>query len=52
MGLKDKVFSSIDEVTSAVSVAVSFYYNERPHMSIGMLTPAKATNLSGDKNMK
>lgn len=50
--LKDKVFRSIDEVTAAVSVAVNFYNNERPHMSIGMLTPAKAANLTGDRDMK
>jgi len=50
--LKDKVFRSIDEVTAAVSVAVTFYNNERPHMSIGMLTPVKAANLTGDRDMK
>ncbi len=50
--LKDKVFRSIDEVTAAVSVAVNFYNNERPHMSIGMLTPVKAANLTGDRDMK
>jgi putative transposase len=50
--LKDKVFRNIDEVIAAVSVAVNFYNDERPHMSIGMLAPAKAINLSGDRDMK
>jgi len=50
--LKDKVFRHIDEVIAAVSVAVDFYNNKRPHMSIGMLTPVKAANLSGDRDMK
>ena len=50
--LKDKVFRHIDEVIAAISVAVDFYNNERPHMSIGMLTPVKAANLTGDRDMK
>jgi transposase InsO family protein len=50
--LKDKVFKHIDEVVAAVSVAVDFYNNERPHLSIGMLIPVKAANLSGDRDMK
>lgn len=50
--LKSKVFRNIDEVIAAVSVAVNFYNDERPHMSIGMQAPAKAMNLSGDRDMK
>ncbi len=50
--LKDKVFRNIDEVVAAVSVAVDFYNNQRPHMSIGMLVPSEAINLCGDRNMK
>ena len=50
--LKDKLFRNINEVIAAVSVAVKFYNNERPHMSIGMRVPAEAINMSGDRNMK
>jgi transposase InsO family protein len=38
--LKDIAFHNIEEVKAAVSVAVDFYNNERPHMSIDMMTPA------------
>jgi putative transposase len=50
--LKDKVFRNIDQVVAAVSIAVDFYNNQRPHMSIGMLAPAEAVNLRGDRDMK
>ena len=50
--LKDKVFASLEEVVAAVAVAVDFYNNRRPHMSIGMMTPAEASVLSGDREMK
>ena len=36
------VFNSIDEVKAAVSASVDFYNNERPHMSIDMMTPREA----------
>ena len=36
--LKDKRFGSIEEVRAAVEAAVRFYNEERPHMSIDMLT--------------
>ena len=36
------VFNSIDEVKTAVTAAVDFYNNERPHMSIDMMTPREA----------
>ncbi|NLU37526.1 MAG: transposase, partial [Bacteroidales bacterium] len=42
--MKDKVFRNIDEVVAAVSAAVDFYNNQRPHMSIGMLVPSEAIN--------
>lgn len=42
--LKDKVFTSIDEVIAAVAVAVDFYNNRRPHMCIGMMKPSEAIN--------
>jgi len=50
--LKDKVFHSIDEVIASVAVAVDFYNNRRPHMSIGMMTPSEASASSGDRDMK
>ena len=50
--LKDKVFYSIDEVIASVAIAVDFYNNRRPHMSIGMMTPAEASELSGERDMK
>ena len=50
--LKGKVFASQQEVVAAVAVAVDFYNNRRPHMSIGMTTPAEASMLSGDREMK
>ena len=50
--LKDKVFYSINEVIASVAIAVDFYNNRRPHMSIGMMTPAEASALSGERDMK
>ncbi len=46
--LKDMSFGNIGEVRDAVESAVRFYNNERPHMSINMLTPTGASSLSGD----
>ncbi|MDR1645667.1 MAG: IS3 family transposase [Tannerellaceae bacterium] len=46
--LKDIVFRSIKEVKAAVSVVVDFYNNERPHMSIDMMTPSEAAYYSGE----
>ncbi|GHT75572.1 transposase [Bacteroidia bacterium] len=40
--LKGVVFHNIEEVITAVTVAVDFYNQERPHMSIDMMTPADA----------
>ena len=34
--LKDKVFTNLSDVIAAVALAVDFYNNRRPHMSIGM----------------
>ena len=45
--LKGMKFTSIEEVIAAVSKAVDFYNNERPHMSINMMTPAKAAFCEG-----
>ncbi|MBR4817073.1 MAG: IS3 family transposase [Bacteroidales bacterium] len=49
--LKDKVFRSIKEVIGAVAVAVDFYNNRRPHMSLGMRTPAEMAESNGDRDM-
>lgn len=45
--LKDKVFHSVNEVRDAVTMAVDFYNNDRPHMSIGWMTPAEANSCRG-----
>lgn len=45
--LKGMRFSSILEVRKAVAIAVDFYNNERPHMSLDMLTPAQAREMEG-----
>ena len=50
--LKGKMFRNNDEAVAAVALAVDFYNNRRPHMSIGMKTPAEAARLAGDRNMK
>jgi len=50
--LKGRIFRSINEVIAAVAVAVDFYNNRRPHMSIGMMTPAMAAESTGDRDMK
>ena len=46
--LKDMHFTSIGEVVSAVARAVDFYNNERPHMSIDMMTPSMAARCDGE----
>ena len=46
--LKGAVFHNIEEVKAAVTVAVDFYNNERPHMSIDMMTPKEAAGCSGE----
>jgi hypothetical protein len=48
--LKGKVFRNNDEAVAAVALAV--YNNRRPHMNIGMKTPAEAARLAGDRNMR
>ena len=45
--LKGKRFTDIQMVIDAVNKAVDFYNNERPHMSIGMMTPSKAAVYDG-----
>ena len=46
--LKDIRFVCIEDVKSAVSCAIDFYNNERPHMSIDMMTPAEAALHEGE----
>lgn len=46
--LKDMRFRNIEEVKVAVANAVDFYNNERPHMSINMMTPSQATACEGE----
>ena len=46
--LKDMRFRNIEEVKVAVANAVDFYNNERPHMSINMMTPSQATVCEGE----
>lgn len=50
--LKDKVFWNISEVTTSVAAAVDFYNNQRPHMSVGMMTPTEASYATGERDMK
>lgn len=50
--LKGKVFRSLGEVIAAVALAMDFYNNRRPHMSIGMMTPAEAAKSTGDRDMR
>ena len=50
--LKGKVFRSLDEVVAATALAVDFYNNRRPHMSVGMMTPAEASGTTGDRDLR
>ena len=46
--LKDMRFTSLAEVIEAVAPAVIFYNEERPHMSIDMMTPKEAAACTGE----
>lgn len=50
--LKDELlegnYASFKEAQEAIALAVSIYNYQRPHLSIDMLTPAKAHHLSGE----
>lgn len=50
--LKGRTFRSLCEVTAAVALAVDFYNNQRPHMSVGMKTPAEASLSTGERDMR
>ena len=45
-------FFSIEEVRKAVKVAIDFYNNERPHMSLDWKTPAEAAMCTGELEKK
>lgn len=46
--LKGMRFTSLAEVVAAVEAAVNFYNEERPHMSVDMLTPNEAAKQTGN----
>ena len=46
--LKGMRFTSLAEVIEAVAPAVAFYNEERPHMSIDMMTPKEAVGCTGE----
>ena len=45
-------FYSINEVRKALKVAIDFYNNERPHMSLDWMTPAEAALCTGELKKK
>jgi hypothetical protein len=45
-------FHSINEVKKALKVAIDFYNNERPHMSLDWMTPAEAALCTGELKKK
>lgn len=45
--MKDIVFHSVKEVRNCMPRIVDFYNKERPHMSLGNLTPAEAAKQNG-----
>lgn len=49
--LKGKTFRTMEEARAALADAIDFYNYERPHLSLGMLTPAEAEGLEGELNM-
>ncbi len=46
--LKEMTFHNIGEVAQSVASAVQFYNEERPHMSIDMMTPQEASLCVGE----
>ena len=45
---KVELFRSVFKGREAVAPAVTFYNEERPHMSINMMTPKEASNCTGE----
>lgn len=41
-------FASIEEVIIAVAQAIAFYNEQRPHMSVDMMTPSEAARQTGE----
>lgn len=50
--LRGKELTSLNEAVAAVAVAVDFYNNRRPHMSIGMAVPADMLHATGERDMR
>lgn len=50
--LKDVRLYSLAQAEEAVEAAVDFYNNQRPHMSLDMMTPAQAAKCHGEINKK
>jgi transposase InsO family protein len=50
--LQGMSFFSIQEVRKALKVAIDFYNNERPHMSLDWRTPAEAALCTGELKKK
>ena len=50
--LQGMSFFSINEVRKALKVAIDFYNNERPHMSLDWRTPAEAALCTGELKKK
>ena len=50
--LRECKFHNIDEAEEAVNRAVDFYNNERPHMGVGMRTPAQASKSAEERKLK
>lgn len=45
--LNDQVFSDMEQVKTAVTEAIAFYNNQRPHKSLDMMTPSLAASKRG-----
>ena len=50
--LMGMAFFSVEEVRKALKVAIDFYNNERPHMSLDWKTPAEAALCTGELEKK
>jgi transposase InsO family protein len=50
--LKDMKFCNISQVMTAITKAVDFYNNQRPHMSIDYMTLAQAASCTGEINKR
>jgi transposase InsO family protein len=48
----NKTFFSIEDVRKSTRIAVNFYNNERPHMSLDGMTPKEAAQYQGHINKK